>query len=58
MNNFLETLKSQFIENPSVSLIVFDETLEKYLNADTEIIMYVYKSLEAHDIISIEFVGV
>lgn len=58
MNNFLETLKSQFIESPAVSLIVFDETLEKYLNAESEIIMYVYKSLETHDTISIEFVGV
>lgn len=58
MNNFLETLKSQFIEDKNVSLIVSCDTLEEFLNSDSEIIMYVYKDSKKSDIISIEFTGI
>lgn len=58
MNNFLETLKSQFIEDKSVSLIASCDTLEEFLNSDSEIIMHVYKESGTSDIISIEFTGI
>lgn len=58
MNNFLETLKSQFIEDNNVTLVIFEPELEKYLNIETGILMYVYKDEETKDVISIEFVGV
>lgn len=58
MNNFLETLKSQFIEDKNVSLIASCDTLEEFLNSDLEIIMYVYKESRTSDIISIEFIGI
>lgn len=58
MNNFLETLKSQFIEDKNVSLIASCDTIEEFLNSDSEITMYVYKDLETTDIISIEFTGI
>lgn len=58
MNNFLETLKSQFIEDNNVSLIASCDTLEEFLNSDSEIIMYVYKESATSDIISIEFTGI
>lgn len=58
MNNFLETLKSQFIEDKNVSLIASCDTIEKFLNSDLEIIMYVYKESETANIISIEFTGI
>lgn len=58
MNNFLETLKSQFIEAKNVSLIASCDTLEEFLNSDLEIIMYVYKESRTSDIISIEFIGI
>jgi hypothetical protein len=58
MNNFLETLKSQFIEDKNVSLISSCDTLEEFLNSDSEIIMCVYKESETSDIISIEFTGI
>lgn len=58
MNNFLETLKFQFIEDKNVSLIASCDTLEEFLNSDSEIIMYVYKESGTSDIISIEFTGI
>lgn len=58
MNNFLETLKSQFIEDKNASLISSCDTLEEFLNSDSEIIMCVYKESETSDIISIEFTGI
>lgn len=58
MNNFLETLKSQFIEDKNVSLIASCGTLEEFLNSDSEIIMHVYKESGTSDIISIEFTGI
>lgn len=58
MNNFLETLKSQFIEDKNVSLIVSCDTLEEFLDSDLEIIMYVYKEPETSNIISIELTGI
>lgn len=58
MNNFLETLKSQFIEDKNVSLMVSCDSIEKFLNSDSEIIMYVYKEVETGNIISIEFTGI
>lgn len=58
MNNFLETLKFQFIEDKNVSLIASCDTLEEFLNSDSEIIMCVYKESGTSDIISIEFTGI
>lgn len=58
MNNFLETLKSQFIEDKNVSLIVSCDTLEEYLDSNLEIIMYVYKEPGTSNIISIELTGI
>lgn len=58
MNNFLETLKSQFIEDKNVSLIASCDTLEEFLDSNLELIMYVYKESETGNIISIEFTGV
>lgn len=58
MNNFLETLKSQFVEDKNTSLVAYCDTLEEFLNSDSEIIMYVYKESERADIISIEFTSV
>lgn len=58
MNNFLETLKSQFIEDKNVLLIASCDTLEEFLNSDSEIIMHVYKELGTSNIISIEFTGI
>lgn len=58
MNNFLETLKSQFAEDKNTTLVASCDTLEEFLNSDSEIIMYVYKESERADIISIEFTGV
>ena len=58
MNNFLETLKFQFIEDKNVSLIASCDTLEEFLNSDSEIIMRVYKESGTSDIISIEFTGI
>lgn len=58
MNNFLETLKSQFVEDKNTALVVSCDTLEEFLNSDSEIIMYVYKESERADIISIEFTGI
>ena len=58
MNNFLETLKSQFIEDKNVSLIMSCDTLEEFLDSDLEIIMYVYKESGTSNIISIELTGI
>lgn len=58
MNNFLETLKAQFVEDKNTALVASCDTLEKYLNSNSEIIMYVYKESERADIISIEFTGI
>ena len=58
MNNFLETLKSQFAEDKNTTLVASCDTLEEFLNSDSGIIMYVYKESETSDIISIEFTGV
>lgn len=58
MNNFLETLKSQFAEDKNTTLVASCDTLEEFLNSDSEIIMYVYKESESSNIISIEFTGV
>ena len=58
MNNFLETLKAQFVEDKNTELVASCDTLEEFLNPDSEIIMYVYKESEGADIISIEFTGI
>lgn len=58
MNNFLETLKSQFVEDKNTTLVASCDTLDEFLNSYSEIIMYVYKESERADIISIEFTGV
>ena len=58
MNNFLETLKSQFVEDKNTELVASCDTVEEFLNSDSEIIMYVYKESEGDDIISIEFTGI
>lgn len=58
MNNFLETLKSQFAEDKNTTLVASCDTLEEFLNSDSEIIMYVYKESGRSDIISIEFTGI
>lgn len=58
MNNFLETLKSQFVEDKNTALVASCDTLEEFLNSDSEIIMYVYKESGRADIISIEFTGI
>lgn len=58
MNNFLETLKSQFVENKNTALVASCDTLDEFLNSDSEIIMYVYKELGRADIISIEFTSI
>ena len=58
MNNFLEALKSQFVEDKNTVLVAYCDTLEEFLNSDLEIIMYVYKESGIDDIISIEFTGV
>ena len=58
MNNFLETLKAQFLEDKNTELVASCDTLEEYLNSNSEIIMYVYKESERADIISIEFTGI
>ena len=58
MNNFLETLKSQFIEDKNVSLIMSCDTLEEFLDSDLEIIMHVYKESGTSNIISIELTGI
>ena len=58
MNNFLETLKSQFVEDKNTTLVASCDTLDEFLNPYSEIIMYVYKESGRGDIISIEFTGV
>lgn len=58
MNNFLETLKSQFAEDKNTTLVASFDTLEEFLNSDSEIIMHVYKESGRGDIISIEFTGI
>ena len=58
MNNFLETLKAQFVEDKNTELVASCDTLEEYLNSNSEIIMCVYKESERADIISIEFTGI
>lgn len=58
MNNFLETLKAQFVEDKNTALVASCDTLEEFLNSDLEIMMYVYKESEIDDIISIEFTGI
>lgn len=58
MNNFLETLKAQFVEDKNTALVASCDTLEEFLNSNSEIIMYVYKESERDDIISIEFTGI
>lgn len=58
MNKFLETLKSQFAEDNSTELVASCDTLEEFLNSDSEIIMYVYKETGRADIISIKFTGI
>lgn len=58
MNNFLETLKSQFAEDNNTELVASCDSLDEFLNSDSEIIMYVYKEPGRADIISIEFTGV
>ena len=58
MNKFLETLKLQFAEDNNTELVTSCDTLEEFLNSDSEIIMYVYKESERADIISIEFTGI
>lgn len=58
MNNFLETLKSQFAEDKNTTLVASCDTLDEFLNSDSEIIMYVYKESGKANIISIEFTSV
>lgn len=58
MNKFLETLKSQFSEDKNTTLVASCDTLDEFLNSDSEIIMYVYKESGRTDIISIEFTGI
>lgn len=58
MNNFLETLKAQFVEDKNTELVASCDTLEEFFNSDSETIMYVYKESGRVDIISIEFTGV
>lgn len=58
MNNFLETLKSQFEEDKNVELVASCDTVEEFLNSNLEIIMYVYKESGGDDITSIEFTGI
>ena len=58
MNKFLETLKSQFEEDKNTTLVASCDTLDEFLNSDSEIIMYVYKESGRVDIISIEFTGI
>ena len=58
MNNFLETLKAQFAEDNNTKLVASCDTLEEFLNSDSEIIMYVYKESGRADIISVEFTGI
>lgn len=58
MNNFLETLKAQFVEDKDTVLVASCDTIEEFLNSNSEIIMYVYKESERADIISIEFTGI
>lgn len=58
MNNFLETLKSQFVEDKNTTLVASCDTFDEFLNSDSEIIMYVYKESVMGNIISIEFTGV
>lgn len=58
MNSFLETLKSQFVEDKNTELVASCDTLEEFFNSSSEIIMYVYKESGRYDIISIEFTGV
>ena len=58
MNKFLETFKLQFAEDNNTELVASCDTLEEFLNSDSEIIMYVYKESGRADIISIEFTGI
>ena len=58
MNKFLETLESQFEEDKNTTLVASCDTLDEFLNSDSEIIMYVYKESGRADIISIEFIGI
>ena len=58
MNNFLETLKSQFAEDKNTELVASCDTIEEFINSDSEIIMYVYKESGRVDIISIEFTDI
>lgn len=57
MNHFLKTMKEQFESDINVSCISDEDTLQLFLNKETEILMYVYKD-ELSNILSIEFVGV
>ena len=58
MNNFLETLKYQFVEDKNSTLVASCDTVEEFFNSYSEIIMYVYKESGRDDIISIEFTGI
>lgn len=58
MNNFLETIRSQFIENECVSNLIDEPNLEEYLNCKSAVVMFVYKDEENGKIISIEFTGI
>lgn len=58
MNNFLETLKSQFVEDKNTTLVASCDTFDEFLNSDSEIIMHVYKESVMGNINSIEFTGV
>jgi hypothetical protein len=58
MNNFLETLKSQFTEDKNTTIVASCDTLDEFLNSDSETIMHVYKESGTSDIISIEFTGI
>lgn len=57
MNNFLETLKSQFEEDKNTTLVSSCSTLDIFFNSNLKVNMDVYKQ-GSNDIISIEFTGV
>lgn len=57
MNNFLETLKSQFEGDKNTALVSSCSTLDIFFNSHLKVNMDVYKQ-GSSDIISIEFTGI
>lgn len=57
MNNFLDTLKSQFEEDKNTTLVSSCSTLDIFFNSNLKVNMDVYKQ-GSNDIISIEFTGI